>query len=165
MSRRSWFVAMILAAAVAVSVSPIGAREAAAGVGDLYRTDDWKGEKHVPVIECPTEFVAGEPTTITVTVGKEIPHPNTTGHHIRWIRLYFIPADSSIPYEIASFDFAAHGESVLGADTSTLYTEPKVTVDFRTGVPGAIYATAFCNIHGLWESMKPIAVVTPAADE
>ena len=157
MLRASQFIAVALVTVAAVSAS--------AGVGDLYRTDDWKGEKHVPVIECPTEFKAGEPTTVTVTVGKEIAHPNTTGHHIRWIRLYFIPADSSIPYEIANFDFAAHGESILGADTSTLYADPKVTVDFRTGVSGALYATAYCNIHGLWESMKPIAVVKQEASE
>jgi superoxide reductase len=165
MLRASRFIAVVLMVAVAVSVSPIGAREANAGVGALYKTDDWKGEKHVPVIECPTEFTAGEPTTITVSVGKEIAHPNTTGHHIRWIRLYFMPSDSSIPYEIANFDFAAHGESILGADSSTLYADPKVTVDFRTGVAGALYAAAYCNIHGLWESMKPITVAKPEADE
>jgi superoxide reductase len=158
MLRASSFIAVLLMVAVA-TLSPTGTRSASAGVGELYQSADWQGEKHVPVIECPTEFKADEATTITVTVGKAIPHPNTTTHHIRWIRLYFIPKDSTIPYEVGSFEFGAHGESILGADTSTLYTEPKVTVDFRTSVPGVFYATADCNIHGLWESMKPITVV------
>ena len=46
----------------------------------------------------------------------------------------------------------------MGADTSTLYTQPKVTVEFVTGVSGTFYAAAYCNIHGLWESFKVVAV-------
>ncbi|MBN2565038.1 MAG: class II SORL domain-containing protein [Candidatus Eisenbacteria bacterium] len=131
---------------------------AQARVGELYRTDDWTVEKHVPVIDCPDVFVAGEPTAITVTVGKEIAHPNTTTHHIRWLRLFFLPDGSPFPYEVASFELTAHGESVEGPDTSTLYTQPSLTVEFTTGRPGTLYATAYCNIHGLWESSKAIEV-------
>jgi len=153
MMRRIWLAAAI-AALVVTAVAP-----AAADIGALYKADDWRTEKHVPVIDCPVEFKAGEPTPVTVSVGKEIAHPNTMSHHIRWIRLYFLPADASIPYEVGNFDFAAHGESVLGADTSTLYTDPTVTVMFRTSVPGVLYATSYCNIHGLWESAKAITVI------
>jgi superoxide reductase len=149
--------ALVLVAAAATMAS--------AGVGELYRTEDWRTEKHVPVIECPVEFNAGEATTVTVTVGREIEHPNTALHHIRWIRLYFQPTDSTLPYEVASFDFSAHGESVQGSDTSSLYTVPKISVDFKTGVSGAFYATAYCNIHGLWESMKPVAVIEAEVEE
>lgn len=156
MFRGSRFIVAFLLIVVAAPVFDSGA---SADIGALYRTEDWRSEKHVPVIECPVEFKAGEPTTVTVTVGKEIGHPNTTAHHIRWIRLYFMPADSTLSYEIASFEFGSHGESVMGADTSTIYTDPKISVDVRTDVPGVFYATAYCNIHGLWESAKAIAVV------
>ena len=39
---------------------------------------DWKSEKHVPVIDAPAKVKADEPFKISVTVGKEIPHPNKT---------------------------------------------------------------------------------------
>jgi superoxide reductase len=158
MLRRTIAVAMLTALAL-VSIVRCATADTPASIGETFRTDDWRTEKHVPVIDCPVEFVAGEPTTVTVTVGKEIPHPNTTTHHINWIRLYFLPADSNVPYEVGSFEFSAHGASVLGADTSTLYTDPKISVDFRTSVPGIFYATASCNIHGLWESAKAITVI------
>ena len=39
---------------------------------------DWKKEKHAPVIECPDRVKAGEIFEVTVGLGKEIAHPNTT---------------------------------------------------------------------------------------
>lgn len=154
----SRFAAALAVVTVIAAAAPAFPAETPVEMGELYRTEDWRTEKHVPVIDCPDTFVAGEPTTVTVTVGKELAHPNTTGHHIRWIRLYFVPADSSVPYEVGNFELAAHGESVLGPDTSTVLTDPRITVDVRTGVAGTFYATAYCNIHGLWESSKAIAV-------
>jgi superoxide reductase len=38
----------------------------------------------VPVIECPDALKSGKRFEIKVSVGKEIAHPNTTEHHIRW---------------------------------------------------------------------------------
>ena len=150
---------------LAVALTVGAAHEtASAGIGSLYRTEDWAVEKHVPAIDCPDAFVAGEATTVTVTVGKEISHPNSTSHHIRWIRLYFVPAESTQVYELGSFEMNAHGTSPMGADQSTLYTDPKISVDLRTGVAGTLYATAYCNIHGLWESSKKIVVVEPAGE-
>ncbi len=159
MMRTPRYITVLLVVAVAVAMAPVGSAHASGSLSDVSRTGDWRSEKHVPLIECPAEFKAGEPTTVTVTVGKEIGHPNTALHHIRWIRLYFVPADATLAYEVASFEFSAHGESIVGADSSTLYTDPKISVDFRTGVSGVFYATAFCNIHGLWENMKAITVV------
>ena len=153
------YITALLVVAVAAAMVPVGSAHAAGSLSDFSRTGDWRSEKHVPLIECPVEFNAGEPTTVTVTVGKEIAHPNTALHHIRWIRLYFVPANSTLSYEVASVEFSSHGESVGGSDSSTLYTEPKISFDFRTGVPGVFYATALCNIHGLWESAKGITVV------
>ena len=159
MLRSSRYIVALMVLATVAAMAPIGSAHASGSLSDVSRTGDWRSEKHVPLIECPAEFKAGEPTTVTVTVGKEIGHPNTALHHIRWIRLYFVPADATLAYEVASFEFSAHGESVVGSDSSTLYTDPKISVEFRTGVPGVFYATAYCNIHGLWESAKAITVV------
>ncbi len=131
---------------------------ATAAVGEIYQTDDWETEKHVPVIECPDSFVPGEMTDVLVTVGKEIPHPNTTEHHIRWIRLYFKPEGSPFAYEIGSFEFGAHGASTEGPNTSTIYTDHVALFRMKTEVPGTLYATEFCNIHGLWQSSKEISI-------
>ena len=159
MLRSSRYITVLLVLAVAAAMAPVGTAHASGSLSDVSRTGDWRSEKHVPLIECPVEFKAGEPTTVTVTVGKEIGHPNTALHHIRWIRLYFVPANSTLSYEVASCEFNAHGESVVGSDSSTLYTDLKISVVFRTEVPGTFYATAYCNIHGLWESAKGITVV------
>ncbi len=129
-----------------------------AKVGTLYQTDDWKTEKHVPVIECPDAFGSGEMTKVTVSLGKEVAHPNTTEHHIRWIRVYFKPEGGKFAYEIANCEFTAHGASTDGADTSTIYTHHGMSVHFKTEKKGELFATAFCNIHGLWESSKEIDV-------
>jgi superoxide reductase len=124
------------------------------GFEELLQKADWKSEKHVPVIEISKK---GEKVNVKVSVGKEIPHPNKTEHHIAWIEVYFHPEGSKFPYVVGKVDFAAHGASVDGPDTSTVYTEPDVNLSFKTGKPGTIYAFSYCNIHGLWvnqESLK-----------
>jgi superoxide reductase len=40
--------------------------------------DDWKKEKHMPVIDVQELAKAGEAFPVRLSVGKEIPHPNTT---------------------------------------------------------------------------------------
>ncbi|MFZ5906555.1 MAG: desulfoferrodoxin family protein, partial [Nitrospirota bacterium] len=60
-------------------------------IGEFYQSADWKSEKHVPVIDCPAAVKAGENFQVTVSIGKEVAHPNTTEHHIRWIQLFFKP--------------------------------------------------------------------------
>ncbi|MFH1771726.1 MAG: class II SORL domain-containing protein [Candidatus Omnitrophota bacterium] len=119
---------------------------------DMVQIADWKTEKHVPAIEIGGTVSKGEPVTVNVRVGKEIPHPNTTEHHIRWIDVYFKPDGSKFPYQLGKFEFTAHGESAQGPNTSTIYTNPQATVVFKTEKPGIIYATSYCNIHGLWEN-------------
>lgn len=125
---------------------------------DLLQTADWKTEKHVPVIELPDSVKKGEFFRITVTVGKEIAHPNKAEHHIRWIAVYFLPEGEKFPCQIAKAEFSAHGESVKGPDTSTVYTHPEVVLNFKTEKPGTVYASSYCNIHGLWQSAKEIQV-------
>jgi superoxide reductase len=129
-----------------------------ADIKDLFQTGDWKAEKHVPVIDAPAIVKKGEPVKVTVAVGKEISHPNKTEHHIRWIEVYFHPDGEKFPYQLARFDFTSHGESVKGPDTSTIYTQPSVSLIFRTDRPGTISSISYCNIHGLWQSSVGIAV-------
>jgi len=117
---------------------------------------DWKKEKHVPVIECPDKVKADEMFEVKVTVGKEIAHPNTTAHHIRWVALYFHPAGEKFSYQIARCEFTAHGEAVEGPDTSSVYTHSSMVTSMKTKKPGILYAVSLCNIHGLWESEKKV---------
>ncbi|MFA6079040.1 MAG: class II SORL domain-containing protein [Candidatus Omnitrophota bacterium] len=129
-----------------------------AGLNGLFQSADWKTEKHVPVIEMSDAVKKGELASITVTVGKEIPHPNKAEHHISWIAVFFQPDGDKYPYQIGKTEFSAHGESAKGADTSTVYAHPKVTINFKAEVPGTIYAASYCNIHGLWESSKKVSI-------
>ena len=126
-----------------------------ARLGDYIQTADWKKEKHVPVIDCPDTVKAGEPFEVRATVGKEIAHPNTTEHHIRWIRLFFQP-EGGKTFQIGNFEFSAHGESPDGPNTGPIYTNSQVTATIKITKPGVIYAISYCNIHGLWESYKEI---------
>jgi superoxide reductase len=125
---------------------------------EFYQTADWKTEKHVPVIECPDQVKAGEVFPVKVSLGKEISHPNTTDHHIRWISLYFHAEGDKFPYQIGHFQFCAHGESAEGPDTSSIYTHHEASTSMKTDKAGTLYATALCNIHGLWMSEKEIKI-------
>ena len=125
---------------------------------DLFQSADWKTEKHVPVIEVSDKVKKGELISITVSVGKEIPHPNTTSHHIRWIGVYFLALGEKFPYQIGKAEFSAHGEPVQGPDTSTVFTHPEIVLKFKTDKPGLILASSYCNIHGLWQSSREITL-------
>ena len=127
-------------------------------IGEQYQTADWKSEKHVPVIECPDEVAADEIFDVTVTLGKEVAHPNTTEHHIRWIQLYFKPEDDKFTYQVGNFEFTAHGESVEGADKGPVYTNHSAVGSVKINTSGTLLAAALCNIHGLWENSKAIKV-------
>jgi superoxide reductase len=114
------------------------------------QTDDWKTEKHVPVIEI--EKIEDGTVHVLVSVGKEIPHPNTTAHHIKWADAFLLPEGEKFPVEIGYATFDHHGESAAGADTSGIYSEPVAKFVFKTEKSGTLMATAYCNIHGLWKS-------------
>ena len=91
-------------------------------IAGLFQSGDWKSEKHVPVIECPDQVTVDEVFEVKITLGKEVTHPNTTEHYIRWIQLYFKPNDGKFPFQIGNFEFTAHGESVDGANKGSVYT-------------------------------------------
>ena len=128
-------------------------------LSEFVKTADWKSEKHVPVIECATDFKAGEASAITVSVGKDIAHPNTTAHHITWIALHYVPEGSKTSFEITRCEFSAHGAGVDGPDKGPAHTESTISVQAKFAVSGTLYATAYCNIHGLWASEQKINVV------
>ncbi|MHA2394363.1 MAG: class II SORL domain-containing protein [Promethearchaeota archaeon] len=120
-------------------------------IGEKLQRDDWKKEKHVPVIELPEKINLDEWTQVKVTVGKEIEHPNSVEHHIRWIRVYFVPEKSKFAYDIGNWEFASHGEGPVN-------TQSLVKFGFKTKESGTLNAISYCNIHGLWESSQKISV-------
>lgn len=122
-------------------------------IGDSVQSADWKAEKHVPAIEVERE---GDRVYVTAAVGKEIAHPNTTEHHIRWISLYFQGDDEKFIFHLGKFSFDAHGESTEGANQGPVYTEPVARTALKVAKPGKILAVSYCNIHGLWESSAQV---------
>jgi len=127
-----------------------------ADLKDLFQGADWKTEKHVPVIEAPEKIKKGEFSKIVVSVGKQIAHPNTTEHHIRWIEVYFLADGEKFPYQIGRFEFSSHGESAAGPNMSTIFTHPEVTISFKTDKSGTILVSSYCNIHGLWKNAQEL---------
>lgn len=125
---------------------------------ELFQTADWKTEKHVPVIETPDKIKKGDNIKVALTVGKEIPHPNTTEHHISWIEAYFLADGEKFPYQLGRFEFVAHGSSAQGPNTSTIFTQPEAVFSFKTDKPGMIFAASYCNIHGLWTGSKQLMI-------
>ncbi len=125
---------------------------------ELFQSADWKQEKHVPVIDAPDTVKMGMPVKVRVTIGKEIPHPNTTEHHIVWAGLYFLPEGDTFPYEVGRTEFSSHGASVKGPNTSGIYTDYTAEIIFKTDKPGTLFASSYCNIHGLWQSEKQLTI-------
>lgn len=123
---------------------------------ELFQSADWKKEKHVPVIEIIGECKKGTKIQLKFQIGKEIPHPNTTEHHIEWIDIYFLPNEEKYPYRLGKAEFNAHGASVQGGNTSTIYCEPEASINFKTEKSGKIIAFSYCNIHGLWQNSKEL---------
>ena len=118
-------------------------------IGDLIQSGDWKGEKHVPVIEAPESVKAGESVCVKLCVGREIAHPNTPEHHIEWIRLYSKGASSKFAVELGELKFDVHGDMAV---------EPKGCLTVKLKESGTLVAVSYCNLHGLWESAKEVSV-------
>lgn len=127
-------------------------------IAEVIQTADWKTEKHVPVIVAPETVKAGEKFVVELSVGKEIVHPNTTEHHIRFIRLFFKPDAGKFAVEVGSFEFNAHAESAEGPNKGPVLSEPVAQAVLKLTGSGTLLAVAYCNIHGLWESSQPIQV-------
>lgn len=119
---------------------------------NMIQTGDWKGEKHVPVIDAPASVTKGEAFDVTVSVGKEIAHPNKPDHFIAWIQLYFIPEGGKFAIELGRETFDAHGAN------GEVFTEPSATFKVKLDAPGTLSAVSYCNIHGLWGNEAEIKV-------
>jgi superoxide reductase len=117
-------------------------------LSETIKSADWKTEKHAPVIELPEGIRAGEDLTIKVGLGKAIAHPNTIEHHIMWISVFFQPEGAPVPFQVGHFEFTGHGP---------VFTDPNVSVTFKTDKPGTVHASSFCNIHGMWESSAALS--------
>ena len=109
-------------------------------------TADWKNEKHVPVIELAK---TSNELKINVEVGKEIPHPNTYEHHIKWIEAYFEDAAGNL-FPIGRVDFEGHGEKGFAKPSAQFIFQ------LKEHEKGKIVALSFCNIHGVWKSEKEV---------
>lgn len=123
---------------------------------EMFQSADWKEEKHVPVIDIGDKKKKGEIINVRVCIGKEVAHPNTTEHHIRYIELYFKPENGKFPCNLGRVEFNAHGESAEGPDTSTVYTHHDACFSFKTEKNGVLYAVSYCNIHGLWKNQEKL---------
>ena len=102
--------------------------------GDILKSAEQEGrEKHVPVIE------TNGTNTVTVIVGKEVPHPNTIEHHIEWIELFGVKPDDQVI-------------SLGRANFEPVYASPAVTFNVKVNEFKAFCALEYCNIHGVWQN-------------
>ncbi|MEA3239018.1 MAG: desulfoferrodoxin family protein [Candidatus Bipolaricaulota bacterium] len=102
-------------------------------LAQLIKTGSQEGkEKHVPVIE-----LLDKGKTVKITVGKEVSHPNTIEHHIKWIALFGVK--NGLAVHIVTFD--------LGPT----YGAPEVMTHVNTDGLSELIAVEYCNLHGLWE--------------
>ncbi len=121
------------------------------GLGGWIQSADWKSEKHVPVITAPEKVPAGEVVEVEVQVGKEIPHPNTVEHHIRWIQLYFKAHKGKFAFDLGRINFNSHDEGPVATESFGVFK-------FKAKESGTLTAVSYCNIHGLWESSRELQV-------
>ena len=107
-------------------------------LGELIKGAGQEGkEKHVPIIELINCDECGK-NAVKITVGKEVAHPNTLEHHIKWIALFGVRAGVAV--HIATFDLGP----TFGVPTVVAHVD-------KEGLSELI-AIEYCNIHGLWES-------------
>lgn len=126
-------------------------------LNETIQTADWKAEKHAPQIDAPAEAAANQPFTVTASLGAAIAHPNTPQHHIAWMSLYFLPEGGKMAIQLAYADFTAHA-ATLSDQPGPALTHPRMTADIQLSASGTLQALAYCNLHGLWQSSKPIRV-------
>lgn len=99
-------------------------------VADFDSADDF-AKKHTPYIEFCGAGETGR-TSVCVTVGHEVPHPNEPGHYISWIELL------------------ANGTPIARFDLSPVATNPKVSIEVDVEAGTALRALEHCNLHGVF---------------
>ena len=98
-------------------------------------------KKHHPVITAPEKVKAGECFEVTIEVGKLLEHPNQPAHFIEFVELY--AGDVYL--------------SRLALTAQMSCPTMKVCVSLPKDM-GDLRAFTLCNLHGIWESRKPITV-------
>ena len=98
-------------------------------------------KKHIPVIDGPSSVKLGECFTVTIEVGKTLPHPNERDHFIEFMDLY------------ADEFFLAR------VDLTSVNTYPKADLCIAlTSRAKELRAYARCNTHGVWAGTRLITV-------
>ena len=98
-------------------------------------------KRHIPSVQAPACVQRAERFSVTVEVGKSLPHVNDRRHFIEFIELY---ADR---FFLARIDLTA------------VNTHPKATLAISLSGPAKqLRAYARCNMHGVWVGASPIAV-------
>ena len=100
-------------------------------------------KKHTPVIDAPSKIKKDEVFEINIKVGgvDGVEHPNEAGHFIEWLELYC-------------------GDTFLGRSGfsgGTSYGAAKFKVKL-SHAHGPLKAWARCNLHGLWEGIREVAI-------
>ena len=124
-------------------------------VHDYIKSGDFATEKHVPVIETVDTVKAGETFHVTLSVGKDIAHPNTVEHHIEWIKLYFVAEGTQLPFEVGEISFNVHGDGAT-ANEGPVHAISEGSLAVSLNKSGKLIAVSYCNLHGLCESEKEI---------
>jgi superoxide reductase len=98
--------------------------------------------KHAPVIDAPGKVKANQSFAITVKVGgiDGVEHPNVLGHWINWVAVY------------------AGDRPLARVEFFPAVSQPQATLTIALEQSATLRAVAWCNMHGLWESTKPLAV-------
>ena len=152
MKRREAIVCSAALAGAAVSVLSTECTPQKGGIimarfGDVIASPEKEGkEKHVPQIEIPSTVKAGEPFQVKVIVGKEVPHPNTVEHHIKWIQVYAKEEGPRPVVHVGTFD--------LGPT----YASPTISFTMMLQKSSTIFALEYCILHGVWDNSAEITV-------
>lgn len=98
--------------------------------------------KHTPVIDAPAKVKANESFAVTIKVGGTdgVEHPNVLGHWINWVALY------------------AGDRPLARVEFAPAVSQPQTTLTIVLEQSATLCAVESCNMHGLWESTKSVAV-------
>lgn len=92
------------------------------------------------------------PFVLKLSVGGEQRHESSAWHHIRWIRVYFLPQDRNRPpLEVGSFTFHVHGDTSGTTPPAPVCSAGSVHCVLTLNEPGELLIWAFCSLHGFSE--------------
>ena len=108
--------------------------------GEILKSIESEGkEKHLPVIEIGKGHGKSDEDLVHVSVGKEVPHPNTIEHHIAWIELFGVKKDQQV-VDLGRAKFAPS------------FTNPNIRFQVPVTEFKAFCALSYCNVHGVWQN-------------